>query len=270
VPFRALNERHAIHEVVFVVTFQKAFESGQVGAVMAAHEGWRELLPNMNPLMLQALAIGPKANPVLRDQGIRGVSFERLKQDGSLQWRLLLQENFTAVNCLSYTRWVDIWPEARRLLDATATLLVKAQQPVVGVALQYIDDFIWDGPQEEYSIDQLIRQNSTYVPNSVRGKGPLWHLHQGWFDEAKFPHDGRLLERTHVDSTRQDKTGTIQTRIDMTLRLDFREPIQSRDALFGGERPKVEEIFSRLHTLNKDTLRAYITDEMAEKIELNG
>lgn len=262
-PFRPVNDRHAIQEVVFVLSFSRRFSFEEMEAFAKAHDRWHGELPKLSRDGF-TLVVAQGAAPLERP--VPGTSFEAFKQDGSPAWRMRADENWLAVNCLAYSRWADIWPEARSLLKRGAEMIAAEGNPVGGLALQYIDVFVWEGAAADYKLRELLRENSEFIPRSIWGKGPVWHLHQGWYTEEGLPEGGRrLLDRMHLHG--QPAGDDHIVKFDNTLRLDLRQEVASEDLFEGNER--VNQIFEQLHHENKQALAGYLTDAMRERIGLN-
>ena len=272
-PYRPMYDRHAIQEVVFALIVKREFEPQEVNAVIEAHDRWREELPKVTPTKVHRIVVGDAPLPAdikpAEEVGIVGVRFEALKRDGSLDWRLSLENNWIAVNCLTYTRWNDIWATARLLLDQVSEIVINPKLPVIGAALQYVDEFVWEGDIEEYTTTGLLREDSDLVPASIRNKGPLWHLHQGWFHSEELPLPGRRLQKVHIDAVERGKI--YVTRIDTVLRHDFSNELPSYAAVFraNGKPATIDPVFSEMHDESKRLLASFITNEMAERIDLN-
>ena len=266
-PFEPINERHAIHEVVFVLGFERGFSEEEIEAIAAAHDRWKAELPGINrPQVLQVM-VGAQARPPAGTV-VGPVQFTSHKRDGSLDWRLLVENNIVVVNCLTYTRWKEVWERARRLIMDAVSLITDEGNRASSIALQYIDIFQWQGAETDYRIDQLLRKDSPHVPTSLWDAGPLWHLHLGWFRTDGLPADGRLLERTHLDGQQMDQ-GSWQVKIDNTLRLDLDEPVVVQNHFFSGDQPFVDKVLPDLHLRNKELLTSFLTVELAQRIDLN-
>jgi uncharacterized protein (TIGR04255 family) len=275
VPFRPIHDRHAIQEVVFVLTLGRGLEAGELGTVVKAHDRWRNDLPRLTRFgahQIQEITLtddGPPQIKPVEQPGVVGIAFDALKRDGSLDWRLRLQENWIGVNCLSYTRWSDVWPTARNFLAQVGEIIINPKLPIVGMALQYIDLFVWDGDTEQYRADGLFRKGSEYIPSSIWNRGPLWHLYQGWFTEENLPVAGRRLEKVHIDAV--EGGGVYQTKVDTTSRHDLADELPSYKTAFGtdGEEACIDAVFTAMHLQGNRLLKAYITDEMARRISLD-
>lgn len=266
-PFRPKNERHAIQEVVFVLNYQRAFNQQEVNAVIASHDRWKADLPGLKPMAGFQIEFGEDAQVQQTTGPLSGVSFDAHKRDGSLDWRLRIQDKWIAVNCLSYTRWAEVSARARKLLSDASSIASAADNPVVGIALQYIDVFEWVGNIDGYRLDELLDKDSDLVLPGLFEAGPLWHLHQGRFRMNGLPAAGRLLERVHLDGAQYKDVHNVK--IDITLRLDLAEPVAGAAAVFEGKAPLVDPVLEYLHKHNKELLEDLITAEMAKRIELN-
>jgi uncharacterized protein (TIGR04255 family) len=262
-PFRPLSDRHAIQEVVFVLHFSRRFSFEEMETFAKAHDRWQGELPKLSR---DAVTLMVARGPAPPEVPSRGTTFESFKQDGTPAWRMKASDNWLAVNCLAYSRWADIWVQARSLLQRGAEVIAAEVNPVTGLTLQYIDVFVWEGDVADYDLGELLRRDSEFIPPSIWGKGTFWHLHQGWFRYEGLPQGGsRLLERMHLDAVTQGEAPVVK--FDNTLRLDLREGIASAE-LFGDD-ALVSRIFEQLHYANKVALRAYLNDAIIEGIGLN-
>lgn len=266
-PYRPINDRHAVREVVFALTFSRPFNLGEVEKLDTAHDIWKAELPKKSRAQYLQIAFGPTTEAA-SSPSVGGVRFERIKADGSLDWRLGLEENFIAVNCLSYTRWADIWARARSLLQQAANVAVSEDNRTIGVGLQYIDVFVWEGDEGKCSPEQLLRRDSQFIPPNLWGKGPVWHLYQGWFRYDHLPAPGRLLEKVHLDAVEENKQFLVK--IDSTLRLDLETHVAAGPELFGGEPPLIDRILDDLHQVNKRLVGGFLSDDMIHRINLYG
>jgi uncharacterized protein (TIGR04255 family) len=265
-PFRPLNDKHAIQEVVFVLTFSRPFKGDEMKRFEDAHHLWEGDLPKLIQEQVVSLMWGSGPPPQL-EPPVPGRMFERYKSDGTQAWRLRANNNWLAVNCLAYTRWADIWGRARTLLQQSSDVISSEDSLVVGLALQYVDAFIWEGDIEQYDLRELLREDSEFIPRSLWGRGPTWHLHQGWFRMTELPEVGRrLLERMHLDALSQNEVYVVK--FDNTLRLDLRDGVAPR-GLFTGQDALIDLVFEQLHAENKRTMAGYLSDPIKERIGLD-
>lgn len=265
-PFEPVAGQHAIFEVVFIVTFARPFSVDEISNFEQAHGKWKNL-QKKSRINSIVIGIGPDLSSP-PPSTVSGVQFERFKPDGSLAWRLSARDNALLVNCLVYTRWDDIWRVSRRFMKDAATALSKKGNFILNVALQYIDVFNWKGDVNLYDAKELLRYDKlqTVIPESIWNKGPLWHLHQGWFTEIRKPVQARLLDRMHIDALKSQSGYLI--RFDNMLQIDFPSPLAAK-TIFSGKPSKGDNLFNYLHVSNKNSLGNFLTDSMKKRIGLN-
>jgi uncharacterized protein (TIGR04255 family) len=262
------GHRHAIREAVFAIVFSEALPPTSVQkAVQELRESWKPELPKIQEFQLApaAMPLGPGLPNVSLSFGA-AAAFEAYKVDGSLSWRVLIQGNLAAVNCLDYNGWLHVWPRARRYLSELLPLLVSARCAVAGCQLQYINAFHWRNALQDYDLTLLLRDDTDRVPPRLLSevKGPLWHFHQGWFDAADEMAHGRVLSREHLTGQEEVERGATVL-IDLSKRHDFSAQFGEADALFGPEGVG-EQIFSKLRFAIRSSLRAYLRDDILDRI----
>jgi uncharacterized protein (TIGR04255 family) len=267
VKFNPINERHAIAEVVFQLVLDQNFSPKGIQSLIDTHAKWKDDLPRLNvhtPIEIPLLGSEGSGVVSLSGGSPGGVSFEAMKRDGSLEWRLQALGNSLTVNCLDYSRWPEVWARAKSYLQAVSQMICESGVAFRQCLLQYVDIFEWRGPVENYHATSLLKADSRYLPESIWAYGPLWHLHQGWFSLLA---DGRVLNRINLDGV-QVNDDRYQVRIDSYLSIEFRSPIKIADRL-AEDWPQVDEIFTKLHGLNKELLSNLIVDEVQQRIGLN-
>lgn len=266
-PFQPANEQHAIVEVVFQLGLQRPLNPGEVERLVGAHGRWKADLPRINRVGTFQFVIGntPGVMPITPSGG---VSFEAVKKDGTIEWRLKAEENTLTVNCLSYTRWNDIWTKSRDFLQQSCETILVADNAVRTYSLQYIDMFKWEGDPIRYDLSELLRSDSELVPSGLFKRGALWHCFQGWYQDVEGKQSGRLLIRPHLDSVEMDG-GQFVVKLDTFLSYESEAPHGMGQDLFGGTPAHIDAIFDWLHDSAKGLLRDYITDAMRERIGLD-
>lgn len=264
-PFEPKGPNHAIIEAVLGFQLARNFTSGEIDALVAAHDKvFKDDLPRVN--RTQVLFLGAMPANVQIAPPVAGVAFDAIRRDGSLEWRLRAEDNSLLVNCLDYGRWSDVWPKAREYLRAASEVLLATDNAVAGVLLQYIDVFRWEGSVADYDVAELLDAKSTHVPKSVFECEAFWHLHQGWYRTDNLPTPGRLLERVHLDAV-LDENGTPIVRVDTYMMMELAAQ-QNNLATFGGGAPMADKVFDDLHKENKTLLKSFLTQDMAKKIKL--
>lgn len=266
--FEPKSDNHAIVEVVFGLTFARRFTATEIDALAKSHSRWRDDLPRLNrsTIVQFMMSDGPPPPDIQVPPPVGGITFDRIKPDGNLEWRLRADEQSLFVNCLLYSGWSDVWPRVRGYLSTASEIINLEENPIIAVLLQYIDVFEWAGKKESYQVDELFDLDSSLMVRSVTGKGHLWHLHQGWYRHENLPVDGRLLERVHIDGV-EDGAGSPTVKIDTYMQLQMRHPQLVRN--FFGKNDPADHVFGGLHDQNKALLRSVLNKGMAERIGLH-
>ena len=173
-----------------------------------------------------------------------------------------------AVNCLTYTRWPNIWRDAKGLFVFVARSLPE-DTLVDSVSLQYVNVFSWSGRTEDYDSKMLLNGESSLVPDSVLDHGPYWHLHQGWFSPADGETGARFLDRMHIDAI-DDQKGTHVAKLESFHRFDFERNSRPRvGTAFITDETMIDATFDRLHDRAKASLAGFLTLDAQRSINLH-
>jgi uncharacterized protein (TIGR04255 family) len=267
-PFAPLGERHAVAEVVFVVQITPAITQADRASLKNEHARWETHLPRLvepPTVALHVSSSGEQPPP----PPIQPLEFVRYKADGKVDWRLHIDAETIVVNCLAYTRWQHIWTHARALFAHVSDVLPETAV-IASASLQYINLFSWNGPTEDYDSRVLLNEQSPCVPPSVFGRGPLWHLHQGWFSPIVEPLAGRMLDRMHIDAI-PDQHGGHLVKFENLLRFDFDgdSAVRRLRAAFSIAPTLIDTTFERLHALARESLGNYLTTDVQRTINLH-
>ena len=264
--FKPAGDRHAIQEVVFIVNFQRALTAVELDRFYNSHDAWRPELPKSERPAVMQFFVGPGAPNGPPPPVVAPAIFQSFRRDGGLDWQMQANQNWLAVNCLTYTRWDAISKQAMGLLEKGFLALGDDGLQISAVTLQYIDLFIWDGELDSYDISDLVVLGSQFVPSDFKSDGPGWHIHTGSFDLSGTLQSGRrLMRRVHLDS--QIENGTAVTRMDVSLTADYSADNGSHVPYeFNG----VVSEFSKLHDENKSIMACVLSKGMQERISLHG
>ena len=266
--FAPLGERHAIAEVVFAIQVSPAIDHADRANLKSGHAKWQAHLPALLDSPTVAFHVSsPGAQPP--PPPVAPLDFVRYKSDGKIDWRLHIEDQSIAVNCLAYTRWQHVWTHARALFARVSEVLPETTL-IASVSLQYINLFSWTGPTEDYDSRALLDESSSSVPESVLDRGPLWHLHQGWFRPHPDPPGGRILDRMHIDAI-AGQDGKHLVKFENLLRFDFDGDSAARRVkpAFSTAPTVIDNSFERLHDLAKQSLGNYLTADVQRTINLH-
>jgi len=264
--FVAKSGEHAIVEVVFGFQLARSWHPAEIEKLAQNHDRWKAELPRLARHEIQQIMIGEGAPQAITLPGGPGISFERIKPNGDLAWRMRCEGNSIFVNCLEYTRWQDAWATASGYMRAALETVGAEKVSVAGALLQYIDAFDWTADPKDYDVFQLLEVESDYVPRAAGGYGLAWHLHQGWFVPVSDPLPGRILQKVHFDALPKSETGQPTVKLDTLLRSDFDGGISAQT--FFEEGSALEGMFIDMHDRNKQLLSSFLTKAICRNIGL--
>lgn len=264
--FVAKSGKHAIVEVVFGLQLSRPWLPAEIEKLAQNHDQWKESLPRLARHEIQQFMVGEGIQQAITLPGGPGISFERIKPNGDLAWRLRCEGNSIFVNCLEYTRWKDAWASASEYMRAVLDVVGAEKISVAGTLLQYIDVFEWMADPKDYDISQLLDLESDYVPRAASNYGHAWHLHQGWFEPVGEPVPGKILHKAHFDALPKDEAGHPTVKMDTLLRSDFNGRISAQT--FFEKDSALEKMFIDMHDRNKGLLSSFLTKDICKQINL--
>lgn len=264
--FVAKSGEHAIVEVVFGFQLSRPWHPAEIEKLAQNHDRWKKELPRLARHEIQQVMIGEGVQQAITLPGGPGISFERIKPNGDLAWRLRCEGNSIFVNCLEYTRWQDAWASASSYMRDVLEVVGAEKVSVAGTLLQYIDVFDWTADPKDYDISRLLDVESDYVPRAASNYGLGWHLHQGWFEPIKEPIPSRILHKAHFNALPKDETGHPTVKLDTLLRSDFNGHISAQN--FFDEGSALEGMFIDMHDRNKWLLSSFLTKSICQQIGL--
>jgi len=257
---------HAIREAVFLVVLSAPPSGEQIRAFLEF--GKKELAAELPAAEEYQIGIPMTAGPGRPDISMTfgaGASLQAFKQDGTLAWRLMVQQNQVVVNCLDYERWETVWPRAKGYLQRACTFFVDEEHQIGGASLQYINAFHWMRPEVLPDLTSLLRVDSDRIPRAFWAhRSKEWHLHQGWFDEVGEPEKGRILSREHLTSQTEQKAG-LTVLVDLLARYDFSVRFTSAVEFFEERSdPVFDDCMRRL--VLRPSLRNYLNNAVLDRI----
>lgn len=265
--FVAKSGNHAIVEVVFGFQLSRPWHPTEIEKLAQNHDRWKEALPRLARHEIQQFMIGEGVQQAITLPGGPGISFERIKPNGDLAWRLRCEGNSIFVNCLEYTRWQEAWATASAHMRAVLEVVGAERISVAGTLLQYIDVFDWMAEPKDYDISMLLNLDSDYVPRAASNYGLAWHLHQGWFEPVRGPVPGKILHKAHFNALPKNEAGHPTVTFDTLLRSDFSDHISAQT--FFDESSALEGGFIDMHDRNKRILSSFLTKGICDQIELD-
>ncbi len=253
------RHKHAIREAVFAVLLAQPLTPDQLQRFIAFGKTLTELPSNQ---FLQQLFPLPPAFPLEAVSGFAGSAFQSFKPDGTLSWRLLVQQNQITVNCLDYESWEAVWPRAKSYLTRTLDLFAGDVNVVVNIQLQYINAFHWRGDDQLVpDFGTLLNRRSERIPAAFWERSSReWHVHQGWFEESTSLLPGKILRREHLTSQLEQNIG-LTVMVDLMDRNDLRDPMP-----VGTLSNSLDDIFQSMRRRLRASLRDYLNEKVCIEI----
>ncbi|MDK9705645.1 MAG: hypothetical protein OEL83_01230 [Desulforhopalus sp.] len=253
---------HSIEVANFVCIFENPFPASSIQALMGLKEIFKTEYPIFSIDSLWNVQIDSKDNAPISKHQIAGVSLQKLSEKTNKPaWILRTEPQSIVVSCFDYGRW-DV--ESKKAIDdltKVINIVDDGRNPVVQLILHVVDRFI-GGPYETYKINQVFNTRSRYLSKQAVESGPLWHVHQGWF-EGVHEKVEKILHNLNL-STNQTPQGIVTT-IDHNARYAFVKPTS---ASVLNDVSYVKDIFDLLHAANKAVLIDLLNKNQCRKVKL--
>lgn len=261
---------HAIKTVSFGLEWRAPLSEDVLLLLKTLHVKVRDRLPRLTQqeaIELQILVSpDPPPQPAPANPRLAGLKFEALQPNGEPHWSLVIQGNFLAVTCHVYSRWQEIWPQARGLLAPFVPVLAR-ECGIAVIGLQYSDQFRAIGPAGTFLAADLWRAGSPLLPAQVFTLQDLWHAHHGFFEQLDEPRSHRRLNNIDVDVIAVNQQHLIQLTTAHRAFLD-QQTRDSAQLLGGSEDGLLDHFMGELHQVNKRILRQILNDAVCHHINL--
>ena len=256
--FEPKNASHSITAAALSISYTSPITPGDVEVAKTLDV--KSYLPGTS-------VIGPpfQGPPGTTLMGPLGITFQRMKPDGSADWLLTAQQNFIAAQCTSYTRWNEVWSRIAPWLTELHGL-VGTDKKLASASLQMMDQFVATPPLDKNALTRLFDSKNGYLANHIFGCDDLWHINQGWFTKAEGSIAGKQLNVINIAT--QEADGQITLSIDHLIRHDFSD---ADFDLFAGDveaRP-FDLLMNDFHIKNKELLADLLSVETANRIKLS-
>lgn len=265
-----INKKNAIESATFVVVFEREFDAAELQALLGLELALKDDFPSfdkMNKLQVnldgQKGGLGPSG--VTGSIDFNGVLLQRFTSDGKRDWAIQVSGNTVVVSCYNYDSWLNESKKALHYIRESLKAIRTLGNPVVMIVLQTIDHFISSLPDDSagvYQIGDVFDPKSPYLTQQATQAGQLWHVFQGWFDDMN-DLGGKCLHVLNISNTNQgDKLLAI---VDHAAQLQFAARPTIDEAIYS---EKLQQIFDKLHELNKDIIRGLLCETQRQAIGL--
>lgn len=261
--FEPKSKKHAVVEVAFGIYYNTTLNGQALEKARSRRSDYEEFLPGISAVAGFQVNMGAGAPNVSQLQD--GFAWQRSKTDGSLSWNLGVQQDHLVVNCLDYTRWDEVWSRVGPWLLDIHQQIVAGGHSATAFSLQFIDQFTRRQPVTKHILKELFSSDSRFLPRRFFDNDELWHVYQGWFDEASIPAKCKKLNVVNLSANRTGPENLVTLDHLMRVNLAPDSPDLLIDAVEGSV---LESALSALHDENKQTVRDILTQEVAQSIGL--
>lgn len=266
--FNPLHEAHSIEQVLFTVQVERPLtdealsKARQIAAVFKTTSE----LPAIRELQGFTINLGVGAPMPIHN----GFMLYRTGPDGAPEKELRVERNSITFRTMSYSRWANIWDEAKKYLAPVIPIFLDSNR-VTGISLNIFDKFIWHGNKETCRAEYLLSSESKYICHHIFESEDLWHSHTGSF--IKINDQTKRLININIDSLdeSQDNDSNRIIMIATVLSDLLNQPGYQTFEL--DQINAVEEIQSKFHELHKfanDSFKNIINTEIGKRIALIG
>lgn len=256
-----ISGKHAIEIAAFVVVFERPFSAHAIEALGGLQETLKNDLPVFQRINVLEVRLEDGALVKQNMGSVSGVLLQQFGEDGKQSWGLRVEGNTIVASCLKYEAWNKTAPQALGFLKAVINIVADEDTTPTVVALQIVDRFV--APSKDgYKIGDVFNTRSEFLTKHTFSAGCLWHIHQGWFDDATLV-PSRMLNVLNL-STNDTPSGLITT-IDHTAQYQA----------LGVQTTKITDedwlisLFNELHIKNKTVLGNLLNAKQRKAIKLS-
>ena len=253
---------HAIQNVAFGVEWEGVLPpEAFAGIEQALRASQIKDLGEKKEINSVKVEFGPEGSRAAQELG--GYVFEW--RAGSVVTRTFhVGQNQLIVANHSYTRWDQVWADAKRFL-AVALPVLERFKKITSLGLQYVDVFVWKGNPDQFPTQEIFRRECSVLPRSTLNNTDLWHVHQGAFSHKDSPVPCKQLDAFNVDVL--DAEGFRRLQIVSAHRSIFKAA-QSPTYLAENDAANSLAVMTALHAANKKFLSELLSDKVCNSIKL--
>ena len=255
------NENNAIKVVAFALDFVHEVDESVIKSAIALYNEDKQLNEDLANLQTQqSIIIEINQGAQVQRQALGGVVFEKLSEKAEVLWALQVRRNGLAVTCTDYTRWDNIWPQAKNYLSKILPMLNGIE--VASTTLEYVDEFIIDEHSDWK--DELFQRKNKYLANNVFEVKDFWHSHHGYFSESSCESVEKVLNTVNIEYVVEEPKKIYKVAI-RTQHKSLTKEVSIQDAF-------LDEVFSKSiennHEANKEILLDLLSHSMLKTIKL--
>jgi uncharacterized protein (TIGR04255 family) len=257
---------HAIQNVTFALEWAGGFDAALFHEIRG-NLAITEKFPKATEQKAIILNIdGSIGVPSSQTHDVSGIVFEKFNSHGMLSKSLAINRQHCLIANNEYTRWLNIWFEARDLFGYVLPIAAKHNKNIAAIGLQYTDIFTWHGTSHNFDLSMIFNQDSQVLPKHVFGLKKLWHIHQGYFKKTTEEADCETLNNININLVAEG--GVLQIQIITAHRAIFTQPATNIEK-WGQKDSMLDKIVCNLHDENKLILSDLLTHDIQCKIKLS-
>lgn len=271
--FEPLHNAHSIEQVAFTVQFSGSLDDTQLSAVKEICFGFSELPARV---ALVGMTVGFAAGtpppfgvlPSGQQNALAGYVCRRIQPNGSIEAELQVDRTSVTFRTSIYSRWDETWSNAKLYFERIVPIY-SLSLTIASIALNYVDKFVWSGPEDECKADYLLRSDSLYISNHILTLNDLWHSHTGAFLK-KDEYTKRLLNINLDCLDEADIQGTRRVVAITTVLTDMFNQTGYQPSNIGSDMilTHVAGHLNDMHIFDKYLLGRIINAEMCKRIGL--
>jgi len=262
--FEPKSGKHAVAELAIGIYYNSTLNGQAIEKAKARRAEYKEFLPVESPVagfQVNMSSGAPNVSQIIQE----GFLWQRMKSDGTVGWQISVQEDRVVVNCLEYTNWDQVWAKMSRWLLDMHQQIIAGGHTATAFSLQFIDQFSRKQPVTRHILRELFSTESKFLPRRFFENSELWHVHQGWFEEAPAPLKGKKLNVINLGANRIGPHNTVTLDHLMRVNLAADSPPLLTTEIEGSA---LETALGALHNENKHTVSDILSPEAAKAIGL--
>ena len=256
------NDNNAIKVIAFVLEFQQEIDESTVDKLRVFYQNNAEIKKDLpREQLLHTMMIQMEGQQqVSNKQVVGGVAFDSLLANGSQEWSLSVRGNVVVVTCGRYTRWDQVWNQAKSYFSAVLPLL--SDKTFKFITLEYVDEFFISNHNSEWK-KELFNLESKYLPSNIHDLDGFWHSHHGFHLHEVQPVEQRVLNNIDIDYI--SDPGGHKLLIRTQHKSELLEAINYSENFMD---ETVDKIMNNNHTFNKELMVNLLSTEIQSKIKL--
>jgi len=255
---------HAIETAEFIFALGEAWSQSELDAIKNGNEELNELFPKRDPIQGFIFEINKGEASGTQKQG--GLTLELFEKDGSVPWRVRLEQNLLALSCMDYPGWERVWPEAHKRLQALFSL-TNSEKPILSIEYKISDVMSANLDRIPLTPKVLFKENSNFIPKNILDNTDFrWDISQGWYveEEERRPN----LVRLECKGIRRNKESIATISNTLVYRRRDNE-LRVKDLIAKGHDDGfLRDFFHYARQGNRDILRNVLVDQLLERMGL--